>query len=158
MAVTKFNPAPGNFGESYIALSRTLPTAVVTAANTVRHIMPMTAAEVNFANQTEMLYYKGGALVIGGAAASITGTTTARVVKRNAAGTITPLSGNATIAGNQAQFSVINFPILATATDADKTIRPNMGDNLLIEITNTAGAVTTQPGDVQAAVKVAVLR
>jgi hypothetical protein len=159
MAVTGFNPAPGNYGEEYIALTRTLPTAVITAANTVRHMMPITAAPVALANQTEMLYYKGGALVIGGTAPSFTQTTTARVVKRSVGGTITPLSAPVTIASGQAQFSVLVFPLLPTATDTDLTIRPQAGDTVLIEVTNgPSGTVTTQPGDVQAGLKFAVLR
>lgn len=159
MAMTAFSPAPGNFGEEYCYMTRTLPTAVITAANTVRHMMPIGAAEVTAANQTEMVYYKGGALVIGGTAPSFTQATTARVVKRSSGGTITPLSSTVTIANGQAQFSVLPFPLLATATDNDRTVRPHAGDTVLIEVTNAAtGTVSTQPGDVQAALKFAVLR
>lgn len=157
MANSHFRPVAGNYGEEYIALTRTLPTAVITASNTVRHYMPIVASDVTLANNTEMLYYKGGALVFGGTASSTAGTVTARVVKRNTGGTITPLSSNVTIASGTGAGTVLAFPILTTATDADKTVRPNAGDTLLVEVT-ASSTVTTQPGDVLAAVKCAVLR
>lgn len=159
MAHTDFRPKPGDFGEQHVAISRTLPTAVVTAAGTVRHYLPIVASEIALSSMTELLYYKGGALVFGGATASITLATTARIVKRLTDATIIPISGPVTIPGAVAAGTVLAFPILNTATDNHRTIRPNDGDTLLVEITNAAtGVVTTQPGDVQAAVKLAVLR
>lgn len=155
--LTSFTPAAGNFGEEYITVSRTLPTAVISASATVRHMMPLVASEITTANQTELLYYKGGALTFGGTASSTAGTVTARIVKRNSAGTITPLSSTVTIPSGTTLGAVLAFPVLATATDDQRTIRPNAGDTVLVEVT-ASSTVSTQPGDVQAAVKLAVLR
>ena len=157
MPNSHFNPKAGDFGEQHIALSRTLPTAVITASGTVRHFMPITASELSLEPFTDLYFYKGGALVVGGATSSTAGTVTARVVKRNAAGTIIPMSATRTIPSGTAAGAVLTFPILATATDDIKTIRPSAGDSVAIEVTATAG-VTTQPGDVQAAIKLAVGR
>lgn len=159
MANSDFRPAAGNFGETYVALSRTLIPAVITAAGTIRHFMPIVAAEVTQANQTELLFYKGGALVFGGAVSLFTLATTARVVKRSAGGVFTPMSGSVTIATGLATGSVLAFPLSGTITDDQRTVRPNAGDTVCIEITNAAtGVVTTQPADVLACVKLAVLR
>ncbi len=157
MADTGFNPKAGDFGEQHIALSRTLPTNVITASNTVRHFLPLTASELSMANMTDIYFYKGGALVFGGTASSTAGTVTARIVKRNAAGTIIPLSALRTIPTGTGTGTILSFPILNTATDQARTIRPNAGDTLAVEVT-ASSTVTTQPGDVQAAVKLAVLR
>lgn len=157
MSISFYSPKAGDFGEQHIAVSRTLPTAVIAASSTVRHFMPITASELSIEPHTDLYYYKGGALVFGGATSSTAGTVTARVVKRNAAGTIIPMSATRTIPSGTAAGAVLNFPILGTATDDIKTIRPSAGDTVAIEITATAG-VTTQPGDVQAAVKLAVVR
>lgn len=158
MANTHFNPKAGDFGEQHIAVSRTLPTAVIGASATVRHYLPIVASEISVANMTELLYYKGGALVFGGAASNTAGTVTARIVKREASGpTFTPISATVTIPSGTTAGAVLAFPVLATATDNQRTIRPNDGDALVVEIT-ASSTVTTQPGDVQAAVKLAVLR
>ena len=157
MANSHFNPKAGDFGEQHIAVTRTLPTAVITASNTVRHYMPLPAAELSAEPFTDLYFYKGGALTFGGTTSSTAGTVTARVVKRNAAGTIIPLSATRTIPTGTALGTILSFPILSTATDQARTIRPSAGDTIAIEVTATAG-VTTQPGDVQAAVKLAVLR
>jgi hypothetical protein len=157
MPNSHFNPKAGDFGEQHIAVSRTLPTAVITASNTVRHFMPITASELSLEPYTDLYFYKGGALVFGGTASSTAGTVTARVVKRNAAGTIIPLSSTRTIPTGTGTGVVLTFPILTTATDDIKTIRPSAGDSLAIEVTASAG-VTTQPADVQAAIKLAVVR
>lgn len=157
MTATHFNPKPGDFGEQHIALSRELPANPITASNTVRHYLPIVASEIALSSMSEMLYYKGGALVFGGTTPTLAGATTARMVKRLAAGTIVPLSATVTIASGQATGSVLAFPILNTATDNDRTIRPNSGDTLLVEIT-TAGAVSQQPTSVLASAKLAVLR
>jgi hypothetical protein len=156
MANSHFLAHAGNFGEVYSVFQRTLPTTVVGAAATVRHVLPIAGSAVTaFPN---LFYFKDGSVCIGGAAMSLTGTTTARAVKRNSAGTITPLSGSVTISGTAAQFTIHHFPNDATISDGDRTIRPNSGDLLLVEFTNAAGVLTTQPGDVQAAVRVTVLK
>lgn len=157
MANTDFRPAAGNFGEVYICSTRALPTTVIGASATVRHFLPIPAAEITASNQTEMLYYKGGALVFGGTASSTAGTVTAKVVKRNSAGTITSLSSTVTIPSGTGTGAILAFPILTTVTDDQRTIRPNAGDTIAVEVT-ASSTVTTQPGDVQAAVKLAVLR
>jgi hypothetical protein len=56
------------------------------------------------------------------------------------------------------QFTKYIFPILTSATEANLTISPNDGDSLCIEVTAGAGTVTTQPANVGAAIKLAVLR
>ena len=156
MANSHFLAYPGNFGEEYVVLQRTLPTTVLGAAATVRHVLPTVGSAVSaFPN---LLYFKDGSLAIGGAAMSITGTTTARAVKRSSAGVITALSGSVTISGTSAQFSVHHFPNDAAISDSDRTIRPNSGDLVLVEFTNAAGVLTTQPGDVQASVRCTVLK
>lgn len=157
MPNSHFNPKAGDFGEQHIAVSRTLPTAVIGASSTVRHYMPLTASELSTEPHTDLYFYKGGALVFGGAASDTAGTVTARVIKRNTAGTIIPLSATRTIPSGTTLGAVLNFPILSTATDTIKTIRPSAGDTLAIEVTATS-TVTTQPGDVQAALKLAVVR
>jgi hypothetical protein len=121
MSNTDFRPKAGDFGEQHIALSRVMPTAAFTAANVLRHYLPMVASEITVSSMTEMLYYKGGALVFGGVAPVVSVSVTARIVKRNSGGTITPISGNATIVTAQAVGSVLTFPILATATDNERT-------------------------------------
>lgn len=158
MANTDFRPKAGDFGEQHIALSRVLPTAAFTAAGTVRHYLPVVASEVTATGMTEMLYYKGGAIVFGGTAPTVSVSVTGRIVKRATGGTITPLSSTATIATGQATGSVLNFPILTTATDNDRTVRPNAGDTLLVEFTQASGTVGVQPTEVHVAVKCAVLR
>jgi hypothetical protein len=157
MANSHFNPKAGDFGEQHIAVTRTLPTAVIGASATVRHYLPLPAAELSQEPFTDLYFYKGGALVFGGATSSTAGTVTARVVKRNAAGTIIPLSANRTIPSGTALGAILSFPILNTATDQQRTIRPSAGDTIAIEVT-ASSTVSTQPGDVQAAVKLAVLR
>jgi hypothetical protein len=158
MANTDYRPKAGDFGEQHIAVGRTLPTAVIVATDTVRHYLPIVASEIALASMTEMLYYKGGALVFGGTASSTAGTVTARIVKREASGpTFTPISATVTIPSGSTAGDVLAFPILNTATDNERTIRPNAGDSLVVEVT-ASSTVTTQPGDVQAAVKLAVLR
>jgi hypothetical protein len=157
MRVSSFMPKPGDFGEQHVVVSRTLPTAVITATNTVRHIMPIVGSEIAVDRMHDLYFYKGGSLTVGGPASSTAGTVTARIVKRNSAGTFTNLSGTVTIPTGTGAGSVLVFPILATATGDQRTIRPNSGDTLWVEVVATAG-VTTQPGDVQAAVKLAVLR
>lgn len=157
MPNSHFNPKAGDFGEQHIAVSRTLPTAVIGASATVRHYMPITASELSLEPYTDLYFYKGGALVFGGAASNTAGTVTARVVKRNSANTITPLSATVTIPSGTTLGAVLTFPILTTATDDVKTLRPSAGDTLAIEVT-ASSTVTTQPGDVQAAIKLAVVR
>lgn len=157
MGITDFRPKAGDFGEQHIALSRGLPTAWITASNTVRHILPITASDVDAANMTDMYYYKGGALTVGSGTSNTAGTVTARVVKRNAAGTFTNLSATRTIPTGTTAGAVFTFPILTTATDDQRTIRPQAGDTVWIEVV-ASSTVTTPPGDVQAAVKLAVLR
>ncbi len=157
MAITDFRPVAGNFGEEYITSTRTLPATVLSASATIRHYMPLVAADVTLANNTEILYYKGGALVFGGTASSTAGTVTARVVKRNSGGTITALSSTVTIPSGTTVGAILAFPVLTTATASTKTIRPNAGDTIAIEFT-CSSTVSTQPGDVQAAVKLCVLR
>ncbi len=158
MANTDFRAKAGDFGEQHIALSRVLPTAAFTAAGTVRHYLPIVASEVTSTGMTEMLYYKGGAIVFGGTAPTVSVSVTGRIVKRNSVGTITPISGNATVVTAQATGSVLHFPILTTATDDQRTVRPNAGDSLLVEFTQASGTVGVQPTDVHVAVKLAVLR
>lgn len=159
MSVTHFVPAPGHYGETYLSACATLPTTVISAAGTARHYLPMPAAEVTLGNQKELLYYKGGALTFGGTASSTSGAVTARVVKRNSAGTITALSSTVTIPSGTGTGSILAFPILTTATDNDKTLRPNDGDTIAVEVTQAGGgSVSTQPANVTAAVKLAVLR
>ncbi len=96
--------------------------------------------------------------MFGGTAPTISVSVTARIVKRNSVGTITPLTSNATIVTAQAIGSVIPFPILNTATDNDRTIRPNAGDTLLVEFIQASGTVSVQPTELHCAVKLAVLR
>lgn len=157
MPNSHFNPKAGDFGEQHVALSRTLPTAVIGASATVRHYMPLTASELSLEPYTDLYFYKGGALVFGGATSNTAGTVTARVIKRNSAGTIIPISATRTIPSGTALGAVLTFPILTTATDDIKTIRPSAGDTIAIEVT-ASSTVTTQPGDVQAAIKLAVVR
>lgn len=158
MSNTDYRPKAGDFGEQHIAVSRIMPTTAFTAAGVLRHYLPMVASEITTSNMTEMLYYKGGALVFGGTAPTISVSVTARIVKRNSGGTITPISGNATIVTAQAIGSVLTFPILNTATDDQRTIRPNAGDTLLVEFTQSSGTVGVQPTELHVAVKLAVLR
>lgn len=157
MADSSFTPKPGDYGEQHIALSRTLPTAVIGASSTVRHFLPLTASEIDAQGFTDLYFYKGGALVFGGAASNTAGTVTARIVKRNAAGDFTPLSATRTIPSGTDAGDILSFPVLSSATDGARTIRPNAGDTLAVEVT-ASSTVTTQPGDVQAAVKLAVIR
>lgn len=156
MPTTHFVPAPGNYGETYIAVGRTLPTAVIGASATVRHVMPVPASQITAFK--ELLFYKGGQLEVGGAAvSSFAGAVTARMVKRVTGGTIVPLSASVTITTGTTAFDKWVFPVLTTATQADLTIRPNDGDSLCVEITATS-TVTTQPADVVVCCKLAVLR
>lgn len=159
MSLTHFVPAPGNYGETYIASCGNLPSTVISAGATVRHFLPIPASEITFSGRSEMLFYKGGALTFGGTASATTGAVTARVVKRNSAGTITPLSNTVTIPNGTGTGVILAFPVSTTASDRDKTILPNSGDTLAIEVTQAGGgSVSTQPANVSAAVKLAVLR
>jgi len=159
MATSHFVPAPGNFGENYVLACRELPATVVTASTTNRFPVPIPASQVS--SFKELLYYKGGRLeVMGVATPSFAGTTTARVVKRSSAGTITALSDSVTLVTGVSgvQFTKYIFPILTSATESALTISPNDGDSLCVEVTAGAGTVTTQPANVGAAIKLAVLR
>jgi hypothetical protein len=157
MGITDFRPKAGDFGEQHIAVSRTLPTAWITASNTVRHILPITASDVDQANATDMYYYKGGALTVGSGTSNTAGTVTARVVKRNAAGTFIPISSTRTIPTGTTAGTVFTFPRLDAVTADQRTVRPQAGDTLWIEVV-ASSTVTTPPGDTQAALKLAVLR
>jgi hypothetical protein len=157
MGITDFRPKAGDFGEQHIAVTRTLPTAVIGASATVRHYMPLPAAELSAEPFTDLYFYKGGALTFGGATSSTAGTVTARVVKRNAAGTFIPISSTRTIPTGTTAGTVFTFPRLTTATDDQRTVRPQAGDTLWIEVV-ASSTVTTPPGDTQAALKLAVLR
>lgn len=150
-------PYPGDFGEEQFAVTRTLPATIITAEATVRHFLPIVANEVS--RHPAILYYKGGAWTQGSATSDFTGATTARIVKRSSAGTITPLSATVSLTDGETAGTVLVFPILSTATDIHKTIRPSSGDSLAIEVTNASGGtVTTQPGDVQVGVLLAKVR
>ena len=156
MANSHFVPAPGNFGEQYLLSCRTLPTAVISASATVRHYMPLCASPVS--GFPELLYFKGGQLQVGGSAtSSFAGTVTARVVKRNSAGTVTPMSASVTLTTGITLGGVATFTLSSSVTDADRTIRPNDGDTIAIEVT-ASSTVATQPADVQAGVKLCVLK
>lgn len=157
MAATDFRPAAGNFGETYVLSSTTLPASPFTASNTATHYLPIPAAEVTAANQTEMLYYKGGALTFGGTASNTAGTVTAQVFKRDSGGNFTALSNTVTIPSGTGAGSILAFPVLTTATDNARTLRPNAGDTLTVRIV-CSSTVSTQPTNVSAAVKLAVLR
>ena len=157
MPNSDFRPYPGNFGEEYIVLHRTLPATAITAAGTTTVYLPTVASPVSAF--PELLYYKGGALVLGGTAPSFTQATTARVAKRTSGGVVTGLSGYVTIATGGATGTVYVFPALAGATDSQLTVRPNSSDNIIVEIVNAAtGTVITQPSDVLVGVKVAALK
>lgn len=157
MATSDFRPAAGNFGEVYIASTITLPANPITASGTATHYLPVPAAEVTAANQTEMLYYKGGALTFGGTASSTAGTVTAQMFKRDSGGTFTAISNTVTIPSGTGAGAILAFPLLTTATDAHRTIRPNAGDTLVCRIV-ASSTVSTQPTNVLAAAKLAVLR
>ena len=159
MATSHFVPAPGNFGENYVLACRELPATVVTASTTNTFPVPIPASQVS--SFKELLYYKGGRLeVMGSQTPAFAGTTTARVVKRSSGGTITALSDSVTLTTGSGggQFTKYIFPILTSATAANLTISPNDGDSLCVEVTAGAGTVTTQPLNVGAAIKLAVLR
>lgn len=157
MGISDYRPKAGDFGEQHVVVSRTLPTAVATASDTVRHALPLVGSEIAVSNMTDMYFYKGGALVFGGADSVSAGTVTARIVKRNVAGTFTNLSNTVTIPSGTGAGDILTFPILNTARDNDRTIRPNAGDTLWVQVV-ASSTVGTQPGDVQAAVKLAVIR
>ncbi|MFO0240302.1 hypothetical protein [Gemmatimonas sp.] len=159
MAISHFVPAPGNYGENYIAVGRTLPATAITAAGTIRHFIGVPASPLTATGRSELLYFKGGALTFGGTASSTTGAVTARIVKRLSGGTIVPISGTVTIPTGTGTGVVLAVPLLAVASDNDLTLKPNAGEALAVEITQAGGGtVATQPGDVQVAVKMAVLR
>lgn len=157
MANTDFRPAAGNFGETYISANAPLAANPITASSTQDHYIPLPAAEVTAANQTEMLFYKGGALTFGGTASSTAGTVTAQMFKRNSGGTFTAVSNTVTIPSGTGAGAILAFPILATATDNQRTFRPNAGDTLVCRIV-ASSTVATQPTSVHAAAKMAVLR
>lgn len=159
MPNSHFVPAPGNYGEIYVLASRELPATVITASTTNTFPIPISASPV--AAFKALLFYKGGRLeVMGAGTPSFAGTTTARVIKRSSAGTVTALSESVTLTtgAGGVQFTKYIFPILTTATDAALTISPNDGDSLCVEVTAGAGAVTTQPTSVGVGIRLAVLR
>lgn len=156
MANSHFAPAPGNFGETYIVTSRTLPTTTIGASSTVRHYLALPASAVSgFPN---LFYFKDASLVVGGSAtSSFAGTVTARIVKRNSAGTITAMSASTTIATGITLGGTVDMTLSSSISDTDRTVRPNSGDTVAVEIT-ASSTVTTQPADVQAAIRFTVLR
>lgn len=157
MANSDFRPAAGNFGEVYIAATATLSANPITASSTQDHYIPIPAAEVTAANQTEMLFYKGAALTFGGTASSTAGTVTAQMFKRSSGGTFTAISNTVTIPTGTGAGAILAFPILTTATDNARTLRPNAGDTLVCRIV-ASSTVSTQPTNVRCAAKLAVLR
>lgn len=157
MANTDFRPAAGNFGEVYGFACAVLPANPFTASGTANHYIPVPAAEVSASNQTEMLYYKGAALTFGGTASSTAGTVTAQIMKRSSGGTFTAVSNTVTIPSGTGAGAILAFPLLATATDNERTLRPNAGDTLVCRIV-ASSTVTTQPTNVYVAAKLAVLR
>lgn len=157
MGMSHFNPAAGNFGEQYIAANATLSANPITASNTQDHYIPLPAAEVTAANQTEMLYYKGAALTFGGTASSTAGTVTAQMFKRASGGAFTAVSNTVTIPTGTGAGAILAFPLLTTATDNHRTFRPNAGDTLVCRIV-ASSTVATQPTNVRCAAKMAVLR
>lgn len=155
MANSHFVPVPGSYGEEYLLASRTLPTAVITASATVRHYLPLSASVVS--SFPSLFYFKDAALTVGGSAVSnFAGAVTCRIVKRLAAGTIVPLTASTTITTGATLGQIVSFTVSTSITDADRTIRPNSGDMLGLEIT-ASSTVTTQPTDVLAAVRLCVL-
>lgn len=157
MGVSHFNPAAGNFGEVYIAACANLAANPITASGTQNHYVPVPAAEVTASNQTEMLYYKGAAITFGGTASSTAGTVTAQIMKRDSGGSFTAISNTVTIPSGTGAGAILAFPLLATATDSQRTIRPNAGDTLVCRIV-ASSTVATQPTNVSVAAKLAVLR
>ena len=157
MPNSDFRPYPGNFGEEYTVLHRTMQATVIVAGGTATHYVPAVASPV--AAFPQLYYYKAGSLVLGGTVPSFTQATTARACKRAIGGGITPLTGYVTITTGDPTGTIYVFPLLLGLTDNQATIRPNSGDNIIIQIVNAAtGTVTTQPGEMLAAVKVANLK
>lgn len=157
MAITDFRPAAGNFGEQYIAACAPLAANPITASGTQNHFIPVPAADVTAANQTELLFYKDAAITFGGTASSTAGTVTAQMFKRNSAGTFTPISNTVTIPTGTGAGVILALPLLPTAREDERTLRPNAGDTLVCRIVATS-TVTTQPTNVFVAAKLAVLR
>lgn len=152
--ITAFRPHPGSHNEEYLALTLPLPANPATQAGTQRHFVPVPMGRLS--QVPNVFFWKDAALAINGSVVpDHTGTMTARVVKRSAGGTVTPLSATVTIADAQAQFSTFRFSA-TTATDVELTI--NETDQIGVEITHAGGTITTQPSSVVFVCRLGVVR
>jgi hypothetical protein len=157
MADTSFKHKPGSAGEEYYVVGETVLATPFTSGGTVNHLRPVAQSDINIAGRTNRYFYKDAVLGFPSATTpTFTGTVTARVVKRNAAGTIINLSGTASITTGQAQFSLFRFPPLATVTDSQRSIEE--GEWVGLQIINAGGTVSQQPGGIMFDVRLAVLR
>lgn len=157
MADTSFKAKPGSAGETYINVNETVTATPFASGATVTHWRPLPQSDINVQGRTNRYFYRDAVVAFPSATTpTFTGTVTARVVKRTAAGGVVNLSGLANITTGQAQFSTLRFPPLATVTDGQRTVEEN--EWIGVQIVNSGGSVSQQPGAVMFDIRLAILR
>lgn len=147
MAVTRFTPLPGNYGEEYISPSIWISSSGNILATTAitRVALPTTG---------DRLWFKGARVVM---ATWPTGTVgaTMYVAKRTVGGTFIQISTAVSILGLTAFSEVVMTPIGGIA-EGSYCLQP--GESFMLVTDNTGGTVTGAGSNVAIAAKLAVLR
>lgn len=144
MALTRFSPSPGRFGEEYATPALT-NIGNGTSAGVVSYLLP---------SHFRLAYFKRLTLVMGTIATG-TGNYTAAIVKTRIGGGTVVLTPEVSLLGRTVNQSFAT-DLVGGALDADATVRE--GETLSLRLTNTGGTITVQALQFHATLELAVLR
>lgn len=144
MAITRFSPGPGRYGESYITVMLQGVTGLTSAGVSTRLLPPH--ARLNYLKRVSF---------VASTVAAGTGNCTAVIRKVRIGGGTVDLTTPVSLFGRTAN-QEFWADLASGVVDADATVRE--GESLQLVITNTGGTITTQPVEFHVTVELAVLR